>query len=244
MSLDSFDTLLSPEAIGDSPMVQLFGGPVVVLPCGRRLVVPEGSKRLLVLVALRRGRVERRYAAGTLWPIGDDDRAAGNLRSALWRLNRAGIHVLDANKHSLALCPDVVVDLHVINAWAARLISGRPGVADLAVIPNNPHELDLLPGCYDDWVLLERERMRQRLLHGLEALSRYLREAGRYAQAVESAMLAVNAEPLRESAQRELLEAHLAEGNWEEGRRGYEAYRELVRRELGVSPGPELTALL
>jgi DNA-binding SARP family transcriptional activator len=76
--------------------------------------------------------------------------------------------------------------------------------------------LELLPGWYDDWVLLERERTRQRLLHALEALSREHRAAGRCAEAVEAALVAVNAEPLRESAHRELLESHLAEGNWVE----------------------------
>jgi DNA-binding SARP family transcriptional activator len=57
-------------------------------------------------------------------------------------------------------------------------------------------------------------------------------------------MMAVHADPLRESAQRALLEAHLAEGNWVEGRRGYESYRDLLWRELGVNPGPELASLL
>jgi DNA-binding SARP family transcriptional activator len=57
-------------------------------------------------------------------------------------------------------------------------------------------------------------------------------------------MVAVNADPLRESAQRELLGAHLAEGNWCEGRRGFEAYSALLRREVGVEPQPELGSLL
>jgi DNA-binding SARP family transcriptional activator len=100
------------------------------------------------------------------------------------------------------------------------------------------------PGWYDDWVLLERERVRQRLLHALEALSRQLAGAGRCAEAVEAAMMAVTAEPLRESAQRVLIQAHLAEGNWVEGRRTLEAYRDVLDRELGVQPDPELAALL
>ena len=50
---------------------------------GRRLNVPEGSKRLLAFVALHSGRVHRWQTAGTLWPDGSDERAAGNLRSAV-----------------------------------------------------------------------------------------------------------------------------------------------------------------
>ncbi|MGH3805580.1 MAG: AfsR/SARP family transcriptional regulator [Pseudonocardiaceae bacterium] len=225
------------------PVLHLFGGPYATLG-GRRWEVPEGSKRLLAFVALHRRRVERRHAAGTLWPIGDDGRAAGNLRSALWRLRGAGIDLLAADKWSLALCDEVVVDVHVVSNWAGRLIDKTASDDDLAVLPCWVDALDLLPGWYDDWALVERERMRQRVLHALEALSRRLVGAGRCAEAVEAAMLAVGADPLRESAQRALIEAHLAEGNWVEGWRGYQAYRDLLRRELGVEPSADLVALL
>ena len=57
-------------------------------------------------------------------------------------------------------------------------------------------------------------------------------------------MTAIIAEPLRESAQRALLEAHLAESNLIEARRDFLAYRKLVRRELGVEPSVELAALV
>jgi two-component SAPR family response regulator len=100
----------------------------------------------------------------------------------------------------------------------------------------------VLPGWYDDWALIERERVRQRLLHALEVLSRQFVRVRRCAEAVEAAMMAVSAEPLRESAQRTLIEAHLAEGNLIEGRRSFEAYRQVLRRELGAEPDPEPAA--
>jgi DNA-binding SARP family transcriptional activator len=57
-------------------------------------------------------------------------------------------------------------------------------------------------------------------------------------------MTAIGVEPLRESAQRALIEAHLGAGNLVEARRIYDAYRGLVRRELGVEPGPALARLV
>ncbi|WP_045300125.1 AfsR/SARP family transcriptional regulator [Saccharothrix sp. ST-888] len=228
---------------GQAPTLHLFGGPRVV-QAGRRLEVPEGSKRLLAFVALNGGRVERRHAAGMLWPLGDDLRAAGNLRSALWRLRAAGIDILDSDKYALKVREHTVVDLYVLCDWAGRLIDGTATAGDLCALKWRADALDLLPGWYDDWVLIERERIRQRLLHALEAQSRHLVRAGRYAEAVESAMVAVGVEPLRESAQRSLIEAHLAEGNLVEALRSYDAYRSLTRRELGVEPGRELAALL
>ena len=81
----------------DATLVHLLAGTYVTVGADRR-EVPEGSKQLLAYIALRRRRVERRQAAGMLWPFGDDERAAGNLRSALWRLRRAGIEVVAADK--------------------------------------------------------------------------------------------------------------------------------------------------
>jgi DNA-binding SARP family transcriptional activator len=224
-------------------ILHLFGGPYITLS-GQRKEVPEGSKRLLVFVALHRVRVERRCAAGTLWPIGGELRAAGNLRSALWRLRRAGIDLIVADKWSLTLADEVVVDLRVIEEWAARLIGGTATIDDLGSMRWQAEALDLLPGWYDDWALMERERIRQRMLHALEALSRTLAHQSRWAEAVEAALAAVTAEPLRESAQRTLIAAHLAEGNWIEGRRAFDAYRDLLRRELGTEPSADLAALI
>lgn len=243
MVTDFVDGLVAQEAAGSEPVLRIFGGPRVI--CGtERLEVPEGSKRLLVFMALHRGQVERRYVAGLLWQAGTEDRAAGNLRSALWRLSQAQIEVISADRHHLALRDGVLVDVDVVTDWARRLIAGRPVSTDLAALPASTDAMDLLPGWYDDWVLIERERIRHRVLHALESMSRLLVAAGRCAEGVEAALVAVGAEPLRESAQRALLAAHLAEGNWIEARRSLDAYRELLGRELGFQPDPALAAML
>jgi DNA-binding SARP family transcriptional activator len=243
MSTDLVSSLLSRPHLLDVPAVLLLGGPYVMLD-GSRREIPDGSKRLLVFVALGTGRVDRRYAAGSLWPIGNDDRAAGNLRSALWRLKCAGIDLLESDKCSLMLRPGTVVDVSILCEWAARLVDGSATQADLSAVNWRNDIMDLLPGWYDDWVIFERERIRQRLLHALEVLSRRLAAAGRCAEAVEAAISAVSADPLRESANKVLIEAHLAEGNLVEGRRAYQRYRDTVRRELGVEPGKELASLV
>jgi DNA-binding SARP family transcriptional activator len=57
-------------------------------------------------------------------------------------------------------------------------------------------------------------------------------------------MAVIAVDPLRESAQRLLVEAHLAEGNVGEALRCFQRYRALARHELQVDPSAELTALL
>lgn len=224
-----------------TPIVHLLSGAYIMVGAERR-DVPEGSRQLLAFVAMRRRRIERRQAAAVLWPIGDEERAAGNLRSALWRLRRAGIDILVADKWSLALGTDVRVDLHALEEWATRMIEGRPAEPDLHIPSIAGDALNLFPYCYDDWALIERERVRQRVLHALEVLSERLTAAGRFADAIDAAMVAVGAEPLRESSQRVLIKAHIAEGNVTEATRIFLAYRNLMRRELGVVP-PESFAM-
>lgn len=247
MGVSSVD-FLQALAIGEyddaptRPFLHLLGTPHVTVG-DRRIDIPESGKRLLAFLAIRRACVERRYAAGLLWPSRDDARAAGSLRTALWRLNGAHLTLVTADKHALQLSQEAAVDLHLVSGWAARIMKEHPHPADLLPPPRDMDFFDLLPGCYEEWALMERERFRHRIFHGLEALSAHLARAGRYAQAVETALTVVTADPLRESAQRVLIEAHVAEGNLMEARRSYSAYQELLWEELRVQPAPDLLGL-
>jgi DNA-binding SARP family transcriptional activator len=224
-----------------SPEVRLIGA-LSVHHGGRRLPLPPGSHRLLAYLALHPDGVDRRYAASVLWPDVDDGRAVGNLRSALWRLQRVDCPLVSAEHSTLRLREGVQVDVARMEAWAARVLSGAPNPADLVVDPGPIAALALLPGWYEDWVLTVRERLQLRLLHALEELSRLLRRSGRPAAAVEAMHVAVLAEPLRESGQQALIEAHQAAGNWAVARQQFDAFRRILRHEIGVEPSPELTA--
>ncbi|MEU4841199.1 AfsR/SARP family transcriptional regulator [Nocardia testacea] len=239
--MDTLSRRSGPESVAS--YLHLFGGPYVTVG-GEQRQIAEGSKRLLALLALRPGRVGRCYAAGLLWPGVRERRASGNLRSALWRLRAAELDLVAADQVSVMLRAEVGVDVDEVSAWARRLIQGSAVAADLIVDPCIDAALDLLPGWYDDWALFERERLRHRVLHALEQLSRQLCARGRYAEGVEAALLAVGADPIRESAQRALIEAHLSEGNIGEARHAYSVFRRLILRELGVPLSPQLTELL
>jgi DNA-binding SARP family transcriptional activator len=234
---------LTPGAAPARPALHLVHGPYLVVR-GQRRELPDNARRVLALVALREGRLARRSAASTLWPDDEGRRAAGNLRSALWRLRGADIDLVEVDRSTLRLRPDTLVDVHLATAWAARMIEGRPAPVDLTGIGWQAHAFDLLPGWYDDWVVLARERLRQRMLHGLEAMSRLLVGAGRPAHAVAAARIAVTVDPLRESGQRVLIQAHLAVGDTAAARRCVDGYRALLAAELGVGPRAELTGLV
>jgi DNA-binding SARP family transcriptional activator len=81
-------------------------------------------------------------------------------------------------------------------------------------------------------------------MHALEALADRLAAARRYGEALQAAHAAVLAEPLRESAHRAVVRAHLAEGNVSEAARAYDAFRVLLADELGVAPTRQMSELL
>ena len=69
-------------------------------------------------------------------------------------------------------------------------------------------------------------------IHALEALGRTLINVRRFSDAIDAALAAVAAEPLRESAHVVLIEAHLAEGNVSEAVRQLERFRSENNLEL------------
>ena len=204
---------------------------------------PASAQRLLALLALR-GERERSYLARTLWPASMPGQALTNLRATLARLRTEGQPLIRANGGLLALADLAFVDATELVARAVRLLDPATdvgdGTADSALLVSG----DLLPGWYDDWVLVERERLRELRLMGLEALAERLRQDGRHAGAIDAALAATQIEPLRETAYRTIVRIHLAEGNVVEALRRYERFADLLHRELGVSPTSHLRRLI
>jgi DNA-binding SARP family transcriptional activator len=224
--------------LGPATRVSLLGGFTVEVGHPRYGdVLPElplTVQRLLARLSLA-GQAPRALLAGQLWPDVTESHAHGSLRAALWRVQQALPGVVQASARSLALASGVRVDVQDLVCWARRVTDPQTAMAEMAA-PEAALRGELLPGWYDDWILLEREQLRQLRMHALEALAERLGAVGRFGDAVQAALAAVRAEPLRESAHRVVVRLHLAEGNLAEARRAYEAYRALLADELGVEP--------
>jgi DNA-binding SARP family transcriptional activator len=204
--------------------------------------VPRGVQKLVAHVCLYRRR-PRTLVAGHLWPDVPEEHAHGSLRSALWRLQRIAPGLVSTSGECLTLADGVRVDVQEVNEWALRARDARASIEDVRV-PEDVLRGDLLPGWYDDWVLLERERLRQVTLHTLEVAAERLAAAGCPGEALEAAYAAIRVEPLRESAHRTLVRVHLAEGNLAEALRAYDQFRALLIDELGVDPTAKMAALV
>jgi DNA-binding SARP family transcriptional activator len=214
-----------------------------VASAGQRIQLPETAQRVVAFLALSSRPLSRTFVASSLWLDSAEERSYANLRSALWRLRRPGHDLVVTSGKELALAPDVCVDARELASRARRLLDGVPKEDDVT-LDDGILSGELLPGWYEDWVLIERERLRQLRIHALEALADRLRVEGRYGQAIEAGLAAVRAEPLRESAHRTLMRIYLDEGNEAEALRQHDLYRKFVRDELGIEPSDRMRQLV
>ena len=208
---------------------------------GIQIALPISSQRLLAFLAIH-GPAPRLVLMGTLWPSVGESHARGSLRTAKWRLHQAAPLLLRTEDDVIALRTDVRVDLRAATDSALLILQSQdPASADGRILCTWG---ELLPGWYDDWVVFERERLRQLHLHALDALAERFAAQGAYLDALAVAIESVRIEPLRESANRMIIAIHLAEGNVAEAIRHYHFFRDLVSAELGIEPSPQLTSLL
>ena len=227
------------DALRENPSVRILGG-FGVESLGQVVSLPTDSQRVVAFLALHSGPVPRAYVAGNLWYDSNEERAYGNLRSALWRLRKHTTNLIDTHNHTLTLT--ATTDIHTTTETATRLCSPATCTdTDLTIAPFT-HEL--LPGWYDEFVLIERERLRQTSLHALEAIAHRLTAKRRYAQAISAALCAVRLDPLRESAHRSVIAVHIAEGNHSEAIRQYTTYTTLLDTQLGLTPSPQIQNLI
>ena len=241
------DASSSPAA---RPTLQLLGDWQLCLDEAVAIVTAR-ERRVLSLLALR-GERSRVSLARTLWPDSEESRAYGNLRAAVWRIQRLHGGLLQAGQGTLRLAPRVCVDVHRLRAIAhqltadARLTAGAdaPQVLDheqlLPII--SPDEL--LPAWDDDWVVDERALLHQLRLRALEDLTAYLLDRADIDGALQAAMRAVTIDPLHESANRALILVHLADGNHAEAVRVYRSFKRRLSDELRVCVSRQIVGLI
>ena len=232
---------------GPAWAVRLLGGFAVEGPDGAvHLTVRE--RRVVAYLGLHGGQA-RAVVAGTLWPEADEHRARQNLRAAVSTLARVAPHLVRTTALTLAL--DARVDVRDLVAAAQEVLAGPDGgpPARLATLGSTfvgrgALAGDLLPGWYEDWVLVEAERVQHLRLHALEELSLRLAATARYGLALEVALAAVALDPLRESAHRAVIEIHASEGNVATALATHERFRARLARELRIAPSPQMDALV
>jgi DNA-binding SARP family transcriptional activator len=222
--------------------VHLLGG-FLVTSAGQEIELPPCTTRLVAFVALQERCVERSFVANCLWMDSTEGRAQANLRSCLWRLRRVPVRLVVTRGTQMRIEPGVIVDLDEVNDYARRVIDMDQAIEsdqfDAGLLST-----ELLPDWYDDFVEVRREQLRQMQLHALEAMAQRYGLAGATTKALDLALSAVAAAPLRESGHRLVVTLHLAEGNVSEALRQFRLLQHLLRDELGIRPSSAMSELM
>jgi DNA-binding SARP family transcriptional activator len=222
--------------------LRLIGG--FELACdGVAVELADPARRLVAFLALRQKPQQRSFVAGNLWPDKPEPRALANLRSALWVLHGpCRSPVVDVNGLALGLSPAVRVDVKMVQhvGWSliehAMTADPTPVLAESGLLIDcEPLFDDLLPGWYDDWVLLERERFGELQVHILDIVLDSLTDTDRHSLAIQLALRLVAVDPLRERSQLALIRAYWAEGSFGRAQRQHRAYCELIEASFGRS---------
>lgn len=200
-SLRQSDTLMSDRPTERAPVaLQLLGGFRLIVN-GHSTQLPESAQRLIAFLALRRHPQTRHCVAGNLWPEKNDDRATANLRSTIWRARLDdGQTILNTQGSLIGLDPCVTMDVSGVE-------SARPDESTATLVSTGSLKLgqlfdELLPGWYDDWVLLERDRLAHIQLRVAESLARALIAQGDAIAATDLAFRALTLDPMGEVKER------------------------------------------
>lgn len=226
-----------------------------------------GTPRLQALVAYlllhRDAPQPRQQIAFLFWPDSSEEQAQANLRNLLMTLGRIfpGIEQYaalerrtlqwrDSDNFSLDVSgferniADAEIALRAFNrspegeATAALLTKLQSAVA--------LYSGDLLPSCYDEWILAPREQLRQSFLWALGELVSLLEglaesEPG---MALLYAQRLLRHDPLQEENYRRLMRLHLGMGDRTGAALVYRQCERMMKRELGLEPSKTTRELL
>ncbi len=206
------------------------------------------AQSLLSYLVLNPGVPYRREKlAGLLWPDATEANARSSLRHALWLLRKAvEPRQRDAGKYllieELTIAFNRDSEYWLDAAEVDRKIEGEWSATDLMGTVQ-AYRGELLPGFYDDWVVLERERLQASFEHKMGLLLERLVAEGRWGQVLEwgERWIALGQTP--ELAYRALMSAHARLGDLSRMVAVYRRCVEALHRDLGVEPSEQTRTL-
>jgi DNA-binding SARP family transcriptional activator len=219
------NTLSSPEIVVGNEKVDNF--------------VSRKALALVIYLAINPGSRSREELADLLWSDRSQERATGNLRVVLSDIRKkVGDYLsIDRNSVSISASGDIRVDVHqLLDAIETKNL-------DLAV---SLYKGDFLESFYlrgasrfENWQVIEREKIRLELVDGLSERVQSLLKAGKSKEAIKYLIHLTTLEPLLESAHRQLMQAYFENGEVSLALKQFEICKQILYEELSVIPAEE-----
>jgi DNA-binding SARP family transcriptional activator len=231
----------------------LFGNLSVTHDRSELLVhTPPKVRELFAYLVLHRGRSHSREALAALfWKEASPANSKKYFRQAFWQL-RVGLSVRgDAGAarllRSVAGCVRFDSDHRTwIDVAEFELLATTPPSAKAIQSLDRAIRLyrgDLLDGCYRDWCLHERDRLRQLYLATLDELVNHCEQCGDFKKGIAYASCALATEAAREISHRAMMRLYYKIGDRAAALHQFERCKSTVWEELQAEPDDETQRL-
>ena len=225
--------------------VRLFGQ-FEVQRDGKRIAIPtRNAQALFAYLILNTGKALRREKlAGLLWPDSNEENARSNLRHELWRLRKAleteGTLYLLADDLTIAFNPrgEYFLDVHRLESTPLE-----SSTADDLIQSLGTYLGELLPGFYEEWVFVERNRLQALFEAKVARLLDLLQSEGRWPEVIDWGMRWIAMGQWPEPAYRALMVAYANTGDMSKAMATYEHFAKTLQKEAGIKPSEQTLAL-
>ena len=198
---------------------------------------------LLAYLVLHRGVPQsRKHLAFLFWSDTNEAQALTNLRNLLHKLRQAlpdPDRFFSADMHAIYWRVDAPCALDVAEFELLAQSITRADLEQAASL----YRSELLPSCYDDWIVPERERHQQKAAHVLERLIDVLEAEGDHKSAIGYGRRLRQLDPLNEDTHRTIMRLHAANQDRAGVLRGYHTCVKTLQDEFGADPAPETREL-
>jgi DNA-binding SARP family transcriptional activator len=229
--------------------LSLLGGFQARLDRGPLLAVPAKAQALLAYLAARPGLAHPRdKLAALLWGGTGQEQARSNLRHTLFTIRQAvrGLSpgLLVGEAQAVALEP-AALDVDVLTF--EKLVAD--GTAEALERAAALYQGELLEGLsvdeppFEEWLLAERERLRELALEALARLLAHQSKSQATERAIQTAIRLLALDPLQEPTHRTLMRLYARQGRRSAALKQYQVCVGVLRRELGAEPEPETRRL-
>jgi DNA-binding SARP family transcriptional activator len=214
----------------------------------------QKTASLLALLAARPGRgFSRDELIERFWPDDDLPAARHKLSVALsalrQQLEAPGTPegaVLRADRFTVSLAPEAVAT--DVAEFEAALAAAERAAADADPLAHLARAVELyrgefLAGLYDAWIFPEQQRLSELFVRALARLVALRERAGDREGALQAALRAIAADPLREEPYLEAMRLQLAAGRPALALRQYRELEKRLRDDLDAAPSPAVREL-
>ena len=213
---------------------------------GKRVSIPSrAGQSLFAYFTLTAGTPHRREKlAGIIWPDTIEENARKNLRQELWRIRKA-LLVQSPKDGEYLIADEFTLKFNrEAEYWFDVVQMERPDLDLQSLIANlSLYQGELLPGFYDEWITLERERVQAVFDARMEQLLEQLITAERWIAVQEWGERWLALSGVREPAFRALMLASGVRGDTAKVASLYQRCSEELQEQLGVKPSAETHAL-